>query len=51
MDHLTEIRIPDVSPVDIADSDQDFSMCAGEFVEVSITSTLVIKVTIILYNV
>lgn len=33
-DHLTEVRIPDVSPVDFIQAGHDFSMCAGEFVEV-----------------
>lgn len=34
MDNLKEIWIPDVCPGDHIDRDQDFSMCAGEFVEV-----------------
>lgn len=33
-DHLVEILVPDVCPVDVVEIGQDFSMCAGEFVEV-----------------
>ena len=33
-DHLVEVRIPDVCPVDSIKVGHDFSMCAGEFVEV-----------------
>lgn len=35
-DHLEEISVPDVSPGDWISGDVEFSMCAGDFVEVSV---------------